>query len=167
VHLARGDLLFLSIGHRGPALSVLTSQLWFQGISHYRRPSASIGVCDLGLDAPQSRPRVRVRERISPRRQLGSRNLGDYRLCGGERGVGADHWVARAALWCGAHVRGLGRAPLNKDRPIQSCLSFAENTAKRRIACGLLLRHIVPHALYGNIEGACLTGDQAPGEGDR
>ena len=38
---------------------------------------------------------------------------------------------------------------------------------KRRIACGLLLGHIVSHALYGNLEGAGLAADQTPGEDDR
>src|SRR5450631_1354286 len=54
-----------------------------------------------------------------------------------------------------------------RTHALKACLSFAEKTAKRRIACGLLLGHIVSHALYGNLEGAGLAADQTPGEGDR
>ena len=44
---------------------------------------------------------------------------------------------------------------------------FACFGGRCRIACGLLLGHIVSHGLYGNIEGARFTGDQTPGEGGR
>jgi hypothetical protein len=40
---------------------------------------------------------------------------------------------------------------------VGSCLSSAEFRALCRIASGLLLGHIVPHALYGNLEGASLA----------
>lgn len=35
-----------------------------------------------------------------------------------------------------------------------------------RIACGLLMGHIVAHAMHGILEGEGDAGDQTPGEGD-
>jgi hypothetical protein len=58
-------------------------------------------------------------------------------------------------------------AYLGTTTPTSVCGVFAHIGMKRRIACGLLLGHIVAYALHGVLESKSLTGDETPGEDHR